>query len=134
MAKALHNNRAFTLKQLCALDGKELLQWKYNKVVFQSLSKEWLVTWTLTHQSVFSQVPRIIHHLLREHPMEILAVQEEGAAELLKEARVDRGTIGILFEIWRKVSWDKVNGIESRVPSTKLSNRGTNPHSCQVAI
>lgn len=66
--------------------------------------------------------------------MAILEVQEGEAVELLKEARADRGTIGILFEIWKKGSWDKVNGTEHWNIQPNCPIEAPNLNSCKVAI
>jgi arginine/lysine/ornithine decarboxylase len=66
--------------------------------------------------------------------MVILAVREGEAVELLKEVRADRGTIGISFEIWKKGSWDKVNGTERWDIQANYPIEAPNLDSCQVTI
>jgi len=113
------------LKQLCDPDGKELLQWRCNKEVYQSQFKEWLVTWTLTNLSVFSQALLITHHRLMEHRMEIQGAREEGVAEQLKEDKAGREEITeILSEIWKTALSKKGGttvrcGIENWVSSAR---------------
>ena len=70
-----------------------------------------------------SQVLHITHHHQKEHPTVTLAAREEEAVEQPKEAKEGQGITVISFEIWKKGSWDKANGIESGVVlSPEMSN------------
>jgi len=88
-------------KQPCGLDGKELLLWKYSKVVFQWPFKESPVTLILANLSDCSQVLLIILHLRMEHQMEIQVAHEGEAVERHRVANKDKEATGTSSEISR---------------------------------
>jgi hypothetical protein len=118
MALDLHNNsRVSTRKRPCDQDAKELLQWKFNKVEFQSRSKESPVISIPANLFASNRALHTTHRRLMEFLTETQEAREGGAAELHKVDNRVLGTIGTSFVTskighLRRDSWVKVNGTE----------------------
>ena len=141
MALDLHNNsRVSTHKRLCGQDAKELLQWKFNKVGFQSPSKESPVISIQANLFVSNQALHTIHRRLMEFLTETQEAREGGAAELHKVDNRALGTIGTSFVTskighLRRDSWVKVNGTEflyNYLPAE--SGLHTDTPSCNITV
>jgi len=97
---------------------REPLLWKYNKVVFHQLSNGWQVILILASRSASSQALHIILHPQMGDMMVTLAVRGEEAVERRKEAKLAAlGTTATSYgtwkiEPWKKVSWDRLSGID----------------------